>query len=593
MLRRRRWWSAPLAVLAALALIGPDAAAATGWRPGGLPLGPRDLPEQRAVTRLAPGLTLTTVTRGRPDPATQFWTIAVNMPLGEVPPDPDPDADQGALGTLAKAQEVAAQISAHPAVAAALAARGWQPRVEPVDYVEPLVDYPGGLIGYTLRIGQFTTRPTTADPVYAALVAANFKVFAVHTGQDGRPDSTGPWVVRYLTVDPWTFRGTIRTSVGEYVSGRETTSDIARAAGALYAVNGGFFTINPADGTPGVPAGLTVLDGEPVTAATNGRVALILGDNGRDTRVAQLSSRYQIRFRPRPGGWPAGHGHRPALQGHQPAFHGPQAGRWFTVDGLNRPPGVIRNCGGVGGDHPTQRPAMDFTCTDPDELVVLTPRFGAESPTGAGVEAVVDAAGRVLTIRPRTGQPVPAGASVVQATGTAASWLAATAVPGSTMSVETTTVDSYGRAVRLGRGDSVVNGGPQLLSHGRLAVDPEQDGLLHESPALGLPDSALGASFGYNWFVRNHPRTGVGVDRHGRLLIVQADGRQERHSQGLTIAEFATVMHALGAVDAINLDGGGSSATVVDGTLISSPSDTDGQGQPVERPVGDALLITR
>jgi exopolysaccharide biosynthesis protein len=39
-------------------------------------------------------------------------------------------------------------------------------------------------------------------------------------------------------------------------------------------------------------------------------------------------------------------------------------------------------------------------------------------------------------------------------------------------------------------------------------------------------------------------------------------------------------------VDAINLDGGGSTTMVVNGQVVNSPSDAAGQ-----RPVGDALLV--
>jgi exopolysaccharide biosynthesis protein len=70
------------------------------------------------------------------------------------------------------------------------------------------------------------------------------------------------------------------------------------------------------------------------------------------------------------------------------------------------------------------------------------------------------------------------------------------------------------------------------------------------------------------------------------------DGRQETYSQGLPIKPFADVLRALGAVEAVNLDGGGSSATVVDGRLVSSPSDTDADGDRVERAVGDAIVVT-
>ncbi|MEO6512540.1 MAG: phosphodiester glycosidase family protein, partial [Nocardioides sp.] len=57
-----------------------------------------------------------------------------------------------------------------------------------------------------------------------------------------------------------------------------------------------------------------------------------------------------------------------------------------------------------------------------------------------------------------------------------------------------------------------------------------------------------------------HPRTAVGIDSDGRkLLILVVDGRSQ-FSRGYTMVELADIMTALGAEDAINLDGGGSSA---------------------------------
>jgi exopolysaccharide biosynthesis protein len=57
-------------------------------------------------------------------------------------------------------------------------------------------------------------------------------------------------------------------------------------------------------------------------------------------------------------------------------------------------------------------------------------------------------------------------------------------------------------------------------------------------------------------------------------------------SEGFTRAEGAAFMRSLGAVDALNLDGGGSSTTVVNGTLVNRPSDATG-----ERPVGDTIQV--
>ncbi len=108
-----------------------------------LPLGPSNLPETRTVEQLAPGLALTTIVRGKVDPK-EFWSIAINLPVGEVKPDPDPDADQGSLGTLAKAKSVVAQLEEHPAIVSALADRGWEPRIEAVDWASKMSDFEGG-----------------------------------------------------------------------------------------------------------------------------------------------------------------------------------------------------------------------------------------------------------------------------------------------------------------------------------------------------------------------------------------------------------------------------------------------------------------
>jgi len=86
-----------------------------------------------------------------------------------------------------------------------------------------------------------------------------------------------------------------------------------------------------------------------------------------------------------------------------------------------------------------------------------------------------------------------------------------------------------------------------------------------------------------------HPRTAVGFDRdEGLLWVVVVDGRQPGYSVGMTLPELAGLFEALGAEEAINLDGGGSSVMVVDGTTVSRPSDAEG-----ERPVANALGIRR
>jgi hypothetical protein len=68
-----------------------------------------------------------------------------------------------------------------------------------------------------------------------------------------------------------------------------------------------------------------------------------------------------------------------------------------------------------------------------------------------------------------------------------------------------------------------------------------------------------------------HPRTAVGVTEEGDLILMVVDGRQDA-SIGVTLDELADLMLDVGAEDALNLDGGGSSAIVVDGVLLNTPS---------------------
>ena len=80
--------------------------------------------------------------------------------------------------------------------------------------------------------------------------------------------------------------------------------------------------------------------------------------------------------------------------------------------------------------------------------------------------------------------------------------------------------------------------------------------------------------------------TGIGVTGDGRLLLVVVDGRSRR-SVGMTLRRFARTFLDLGAVEAVNLDGGGSSAMWIRGRgIVNSPSDPGG-----ERSVVNAVMI--
>ncbi len=105
-----------------------------------------------------------------------------------------------------------------------------------------------------------------------------------------------------------------------------------------------------------------------------------------------------------------------------------------------------------------------------------------------------------------------------------------------------------------------------------------------------------------------HPRTLVGRTENGTVLLVAVDGRQPGYSVGMTLAEAQEFMEALGAVEAINLDGGGSTTFVAHRIMINrasdqlvaragryvmvrQPSPGDIVVANIERPVAEALTV--
>ncbi len=88
-----------------------------------------------------------------------------------------------------------------------------------------------------------------------------------------------------------------------------------------------------------------------------------------------------------------------------------------------------------------------------------------------------------------------------------------------------------------------------------------------------------------------HPRTAIGINKNGRwLYLVVVDGRQPFYSTGATYEELANLLKDLGAFFAMALDGGGSSAMIIEGAdgepvLLNSPIDSYIPGR--ERPVAN------
>lgn len=113
----------------------------------------------------------------------------------------------------------------------------------------------------------------------------------------------------------------------------------------------------------------------------------------------------------------------------------------------------------------------------------------------------------------------------------------------------------------------ILSFGPALVTDGEIAVSTTEE--------VGQAKSS-------------NPRTAIGVIDELHYIFVVSDGRTDE-SEGLSLYELASFMESLGAETAYNLDGGGSSTMVFNGTLINNPTSTGNSIK--ERSVSDIVYI--
>lgn len=115
---------------------------------------------------------------------------------------------------------------------------------------------------------------------------------------------------------------------------------------------------------------------------------------------------------------------------------------------------------------------------------------------------------------------------------------------------------------------TAIGGGPVLVKDGLVHVTNEEEQMF----VKGEND--------------RHPRTAMGYTRKRQLIILAIQGRFPGVAEGATLAEEAKILADLGCVEALNLDGGGSSCVLVNGKETIQPSDKGGQ-----RPVPGVFII--
>ncbi|MFI5311370.1 MAG: M28 family peptidase [Gemmatimonadales bacterium] len=216
----------------------------------------------------------------------------------------------------------------------------------------------------------------------------------------------------------------------------------------------------------------------------------------------------------------------------------------------------------------------------PEGAALFTPRFGAATPRDSGrtvAELPLIAAGRrgdtLVYLRGGavsavSGGAIPAAGAVLAGYGPRARKVAELA-SGDTVRIVLSVLPAAAHAAPP---SLLVGGWPRILRDG---VDIAATSASEEGTISG------------NAEVR-HPRTAIGFSRDSStLLLVTVDGRSKA-SVGMTLVELAALMKELGAWQALNFDGGGSTTMVVEDRIVNAPSDSAG-----ERAVGNALLLTK
>lgn len=205
-----------------------------------------------------------------------------------------------------------------------------------------------------------------------------------------------------------------------------------------------------------------------------------------------------------------------------------------------------------------------------NEMIVFTPEFHRTTLTGPGGLEIIIRRGRVVELRDLKGSSViPADGFVISTSGAAREWALKNLRRGARVQlnlnlspVETEQADSWKQA------DSIVGGGPQLIKQGRVEITNAAEKILP------------------SFVIDYHPRTAIAKLKSGQILLVTVDGRQPGESVGMSLTMLADLLLEFGAVEAINLDGGGSTTMVIKNKLVNKPSDATG-----ERPVSDAILV--
>jgi exopolysaccharide biosynthesis protein len=107
---------------------------------------------------------------------------------------------------------------------------------------------------------------------------------------------------------------------------------------------------------------------------------------------------------------------------------------------------------------------------------------------------------------------------------------------------------------------TAIGGGPVLLQYGEVVITNNEELL-----------------FAGKGKIERNPRTAMGYTANGKLIILVIEGRNAGKAEGADLVQEANILKSIGCIEALNLDGGGSSCMLVNGQETIKPSDKTGQ----------------
>jgi exopolysaccharide biosynthesis protein len=350
-------------------------------------------------------------------------------------------------------------------------------------------------------------------------------VLLYHLDSPALVDPEGPVSIWMLRLDPAKVDLQAALSNDE-IMGVESVAGIAERHKPIAAINAGFFLPN------GDPAGVMAIDGRLVsdTRRQRGAIGISRDTTGVKLVFARLRAAASL-----------------VLQNNSPNYDG-QAMTTIAIDGID-------------------------TTRLRGQLMLYTPSYHADTDTAkGGLEWVIDRQrGRLISGPHRDGKTrIPARGFVLSFGGERAPEPLQLLGRGTRVRLDVSYEPDEGEPKSWLLAQDIVGGAGLLIRDGR-----------------DIEDWSI-ERFNQGFAENRHPRTMIGTAADNTIWLVTVDGRQPEQSVGMTLVELRALAHRVGLVNALNLDGGGSTTMWVQGQVVNRPSDPTGP-----RKVSDALLVHR